>query len=232
MWKGFNKAITFGFDDGVTQDIRLVEIFNKYGLKSTFFLNSGLFGQSWDLRCGNNTVLHKKILPSEVRDLYAGHEVASHTLTHPDITTLSDEELIKQVQEDVDNLSKICGYEVTGMAYPGGKYDQRTLRLIKEKTTIQYARSTQFTKNYNNVQRDNLCEYHPTIYYIDSDFESLVESFLASKSLTPQLLYIFGHSYEMDSNLISWEKFEGICKKLSGQSDIFYGTNREVLMGD
>ena len=42
MWNGKKKAITFSFDDGVTQDRRLVEIFNKYGLKATFNLNSEL----------------------------------------------------------------------------------------------------------------------------------------------------------------------------------------------
>jgi hypothetical protein len=40
MWNGKNKAFTFSFDDGVLQDIRAIEIMNKYGLKGTFNLNS------------------------------------------------------------------------------------------------------------------------------------------------------------------------------------------------
>ena len=32
MWNGKKKAVTFSFDDGVTQDIRLIEILNRYGL--------------------------------------------------------------------------------------------------------------------------------------------------------------------------------------------------------
>ena len=44
MLSGINKAITFSYDDGVTQDKRLIEIFNKYGLKATFNLNSELLG--------------------------------------------------------------------------------------------------------------------------------------------------------------------------------------------
>lgn len=39
------KAVTFSYDDGVTQDIRLVEILNRYGLKATFNLNSELLGK-------------------------------------------------------------------------------------------------------------------------------------------------------------------------------------------
>ena len=45
MWNGKNKALTFSFDDGVRQDKRLIEIFDKYGLKCTFNLNSGLLGK-------------------------------------------------------------------------------------------------------------------------------------------------------------------------------------------
>ena len=41
MFQNKRKAVTFSFDDGVMDDIRLVEIFNKYGLKATFNLNSG-----------------------------------------------------------------------------------------------------------------------------------------------------------------------------------------------
>ncbi len=36
------KYLTFSYDDGVTQDIRLIELFNKYGMKATFNINSGL----------------------------------------------------------------------------------------------------------------------------------------------------------------------------------------------
>ena len=42
MWNGKNKAITFSFDDGVTQDKRLVEMLDKYGLKATFNINRQL----------------------------------------------------------------------------------------------------------------------------------------------------------------------------------------------
>ena len=38
------KYVTFSFDDGVTQDKRLVELLDKYGLKATFNLNSSLLG--------------------------------------------------------------------------------------------------------------------------------------------------------------------------------------------
>ena len=36
MWNGKKKAVTFSYDDGVTQDCRLVEMMNTYGVKGTF----------------------------------------------------------------------------------------------------------------------------------------------------------------------------------------------------
>ena len=41
---GLMKAVTFSYDDAVTQDQRLIQILNKYGLKCTFNLNSARFG--------------------------------------------------------------------------------------------------------------------------------------------------------------------------------------------
>lgn len=40
---GKTKAFTLSYDDCVVQDKRLIEIFNKYGLKSTFNICSGRF---------------------------------------------------------------------------------------------------------------------------------------------------------------------------------------------
>ena len=41
---GKTKAVTFSFDDGVTQDVRLIGILDRYGLKATFNLNPSLLG--------------------------------------------------------------------------------------------------------------------------------------------------------------------------------------------
>ena len=40
---GLSKALTLSYDDGVEQDIRLIDIMNKHGLKGTFNLSGGLF---------------------------------------------------------------------------------------------------------------------------------------------------------------------------------------------
>ena len=70
MWNNKKKAVTFSFDDGVTQDIRLIEILNKYGLKGTFNLNSGLLGQPNELVRNDHLIRHDKIAPEKIKDVY------------------------------------------------------------------------------------------------------------------------------------------------------------------
>ena len=228
-WCGKKKAVTFSFDDGVTQDIRLIEILNRYGLKGTFNINSELLGRTGELVRNGRTVRHDKILPCDLRSIYAGHEVAVHTLTHPNLTGLDESEIIRQVEEDRKRLSELCGYEVVGMAYPCGgmNNDERVAEIIKKNTGIKYART--ITSTYKFDEQEHLLSFTPTVYYIEENFEAVIDSFLASYSEEPQLLYIWGHSYEMDAEYITWEKFERLCAKLSKKSGIFYGTNREVF---
>ena len=229
MWQGKKKAVTFSFDDGVTQDIRLIEIFNRYGLKGTFNINSALLGLPGTGERNGVKYNHTKIFPSQVKELYAGHEVAVHTLTHPNLTALDDETIVWQVEEDRKALEALCGYPIVGMAYPYGTSDERVAKIIADHSPIRYSRTITSTHSFK-VQKENLLCYNPTVQYKEDCFEAIVDKFLASEAEEEELLYVWGHSYEMDAKLISWEKFEEICKKLSGKADIFYGTNKEVLL--
>ncbi|MBQ8284497.1 MAG: polysaccharide deacetylase family protein [Clostridia bacterium] len=230
MWNGKKKAVTFSFDDGVKQDIRAVEIMNTYGLKGTFNLNSGYFGTLSSLERNGRTVCHDKVMPSDVKRIYQGHEVAVHTITHPNLTTLEEDAIVYQVETDRKILSDICGYEVVGMAYPCGgvNNDDRVAEIIRNNTGVKYARTITSTHNFD--KQENLLRFNPSVYYVEKNLEEIVDKFLALDAVEPQLLYIWGHTYEMDAGYIEWEEFERICKKLSGQKDIFYGTNKQVLL--
>ena len=228
---GKMKALTFSYDDGVMQDLRLIEILNKYNLKATFNLNSERFGIEAHLVREGVSVEHFKVQAEDVKKIYYGHEVAAHTLTHPALCKLEDEQVIYQVEQDRMNLSELVGYDVCGMAYPGGgmNHDDRVVDLVSKHTGIQYARTIMCTHDFE-PQRE-LFRFKPSVYHMDFDkmFE-LGEEFLESKPDHPQIYYIWGHSYEFDiAN--TWDKFEEFCEMMSGRDDIFYGTNRQILLG-
>ena len=233
MFNGKMKALTFSYDDGVDQDIRLIEIFNKYGLKATFNLNSELLGRRNDtLNMGGKIVDHHKVLASDVRSIYEGHEVAVHTLTHPLLPKIEDDgEIIRQVEEDRLNLSELCGYEVIGMAYPcgGQNHDDRVADIIRKNTGVKYSRT--IISNHSFDQQTDLYKFKPTVYHC-GEFDKMVElgqKFLEMDADSPQIFYVWGHAYEFDF-AENWDRFEEFCKMMSGRDDIFYGTNKEVLL--
>lgn len=227
------KAVTFSYDDGVTQDQRLIALFNKYGLKGTFNINSGLLGTPGSLVREGVTVAHVKPRAEEIRSIYQGHEIAAHTLTHPTLPRLTEDgEITRQVEEDRLALSALAGYEVVGMAYPGGgvNFNGHVAELIRRSTGIRYARTT--VSSHDFEPQEDLLVFRPTVYH-HTEFRrmlDLAKEFIALKPTTPKIFYIWGHSYEFDiAN--TWDDMEEFCRLISGHEEIFYGTNKEVLLG-
>lgn len=228
------KAVTFSYDDGVTQDVRLVEIFNKYNLKATFNLNSSLLGLDGELVRNDVRINHTKNKACDVKYIYEGHEIAVHTLTHPNLTGIEDDkEVIRQVEEDRVRLSELCGYEVEGMAYPCGgvNCNDRVADIIKNNTPIKYARTVDVTFSFEPYS--DLYQYKASVHHHphwDKMFD-MAKEFVEMKAETPKVFYIWGHSYEFDIYPERWQKLEEFCEMISGRKDIFYGTNKEVLIG-
>ena len=231
MWNGMKKAVTFSYDDGVTQDRRLIKIFDKYGLKATFNLNSGLLGTANLLVREDVTVSHCKSRACEVKEIYKNHEIAAHTLTHPSLPRLSDEDRVEQVEKDRLALSELAGYEVLGMAYPGGgpNCDERVADIVKNRTGIKYARTVYSSHSFGIPE--NLIMLKPTVHHHTEwdEMLRLAKEFISLETDEPELFYIWGHSYEFDIR-DDWDRFEEFCRFISGRSDIYYCTNREALL--
>lgn len=225
------KCITFSFDDGVRQDKRLIELFNKYSLKGTFNLNSSFLGLKGGREVNGKFLNNSKVFPSEVKEIYVGHEVAVHTLTHPNLTGEDEETIIYQVEEDRKQLSRLVGYEVTGMAYPCGgvNNDDRVAAILQKHTGVEYARTINSTLKFDLP--NNPYRWHPTVYAREGDKTfALAEKFLALETDEPQILYIWGHAHEFDIvDEMDWARVEKLCQMISGKEDIFYATNKQAL---
>lgn len=224
----YNKFLTFSYDDGVTQDQRLIDLFDKYGMKCTFNLNTALGGMGGGNMHEGVTYSSVRYQTSEYMRLYKNHEVAVHTLTHPWLTRVSDEDVIREVEQDRKTLSEIMGYNVVGMAYPMGAVDDRVIELIGKYTGVKYSRTTKST--YNFEPQSELLRFNPTLRHTEWDkmFE-LGEKFINLKCDKKQIYYVWGHAYEFDYDN-SWSRFEDFLKMMSGHEDICYCNNTEALL--
>ena len=210
---GKHKALTMSYDDGKRQDVRLLEIFNRYGIKGTFHLNSGLFGDP------------NRVKPEEVRALYEGHEVSCHTVTHPTIARCPLPEVAAEVLEDRKALEKLTGYPVRGLSYPNGSVSQ-DIEALLPMCGIRYSRvvgsSDSFALPENPYRWQATCHHNHRLLELGEQFHGL------HTKQDLYLMYVWGHSYEFDDR-DNWDLIENFCRMMGGQEDIWYCTNIEFM---
>ena len=217
---GKRYALTFSYDDAGAADRHLVELFAKFGMKATFNLISGSI---------TNPETHG-IRADEVRSLYIenGHEVACHTFSHPHLERMSIQDQYGEIMRDRELLEKASGTIVRGLAYPFGTYNRETFTAM-DTASVVYGRTAGASGNF--LLPDNFKVWIPTTHH--NECEPMVKRFLYNVEKAPWraggVLYIWGHSYEFDVD-DTWNRFEDFLKLISGRGDIFYGTNREILL--
>jgi peptidoglycan/xylan/chitin deacetylase (PgdA/CDA1 family) len=209
---GKHKALTMSYDDGKFEDRRLVELFNTYGIKGTFHINSGIRDQV-------------RIPIEEYPELYRGHEIACHTLTHPTIARCPITEVAEEVLEDKKRLEALIHRPVRGLSYPNGSYSDEIKRLLPG-LGIKYSRIVGDSHSF--ALPADPYEWMPTCHHnhnLLEDGRAFVE---LSKKQYLYLMYVWGHSYEFtrDNN---WEVMEEFCKLAGGRDDIWYATNIEYI---
>jgi peptidoglycan/xylan/chitin deacetylase (PgdA/CDA1 family) len=221
--EGRQKAFTLSYDDGVCQDIRLIEIFNKYALKATFNINSGIqFESQTSVKKGK---IIKRLNQSEIVQIYRGHEVAIHSHTHPHLEDLPRESIIQEILEDRKNLEKWFGYVIRGMAYPFGTYNNLVLEVVNA-LGIEYSRTVKQHENFSLPE--NYLEWHPTCHHENPKFMDIAKKFVETQFSNLSLFYVWGHSYEFDVEE-NWELIEEFSKLISNRCDIWYATNIEII---
>ena len=226
MYPNFlSKAFTTSYDDGVIQDVRLIIIFRKYGIKGTFNLNFGLQGEK-KYRDGiyQKDIDCSRLILTDNIDLYSGFEVASHSLTHPFLERLDYSKQYEEISKDVQGLSKLFNAEILGSAYPYGTYNQDTIKAL-EQNGILYSRTTRSTYSFSRPY--NFYLWHPTIHHRDNKLFETFDRFLESKEELA-LFYLWGHAYEfaLDNN---FEMMDEFCKKVSQHKDqIYLASNIEI----
>ncbi|MBQ8577900.1 MAG: polysaccharide deacetylase family protein [Clostridia bacterium] len=230
MFNGKMKALTFSYDDGITTDGRLIDILNRYGMRGTFNLNSATHVERGNPRMERIAKDRKtqvaRYWRDELADVYKGHEIAVHALTHPDLTKLSEEECCHEILADVENLTAYFGTKPVGMAYPYGTHNDAVVNVLRD-CGIRYSRTTVSTRRFD-IPCD-LLRLPATCHHNDAALMELAEQFVNAEPETPMLFYVWGHSYEF-ADRDNWDVIERFCDYMAGRDDIFYGTNAEVLL--
>lgn len=219
------KALTFSYDDGVEQDVRLIEIFKKHGLRATFNLNSGQYapeGMKWP-----EGQIHRRMSESQVSALYnqEGIEVAVHGSTHPWLDHMPQNMCTKDLMDDREKLESQFHKLVRGMAYPFGTYNDAVVESTRS-VGIVYSRTVCSTHAFDMPA--DWMRLPATCHHNDPELMTLAHRFLEDSSWgRPWMFYLWGHSYEFEERN-NWQVIEEFCDLLAGRDDIWYATNIEI----
>ena len=204
------KYFIFSIDDGTIYDKKVIEIFNKYNIKGTFNLNSGLGDFVWYL----NDKPIERLKLSINKDLYEGHEVASHSLTHPHLTSCPGEIIVKEVGEDIVNLENIFHKPIKTFAFPFEDFDERCIDIIKHLHQIEVIRLSEIDTSYKFPSD----LYHVKITSLDvNDALNRLDEFINDKAA--ELFTFVSHAYDFEVNN-NYDKLEELCKKVTSSKGI------------
>ena len=205
------KIVSLSFDDGTIYDKRFIDLLNKYGLRATFNLNSGLKDFIWYYE--DKPI--RRLNLEESKEIYKGHEVASHSLTHPYFSSLDEKRQIREVEEDILNLEKIFSRKIEGFAFPFIDQTEANIQVVKNNIDLKYIRCSIFTEKILPKDR-----YHVGInaLYDDKDIYEKLKRY-KSNILPNSLFVIAGHSYEFEVKN-DWEKIEKLLKYLKENDEL------------
>ena len=221
--QGKSKAFVVTYDDGVLQDRPFVALLNRYGLKGTFNLNSGLMKNEFEWTHANGCII-KRLSTDSAASLYDGHEIAAHSLTHPYMEHLGEEELMVELQTDKADLERIFGREIKGFAVPFDYYSQR-IENCARKCGFEYVRLPR--ESHSCLPPEDMFNWTAGIFHLDEGLTDYVDAFL---STTDELAFcqIAGHSYDLDTENM-WDVMKDIFRKISADSEVLPMTTIELI---
>ena len=220
---GKTKVFNVTYDDGVLQDVRFVALLNKYNLKGTFNLNSGLMESEFEWTHESGRVI-KRLSKDKAVPLYQGHEIACHTLTHPYMHDLSEQEILHELQEDKANLEKLFGREVKGFAVPFDYYSDLIENCVRQ-CGFSYARISQESRSF--APQTDYFNWKATVFHTDPELEQLTRQFIESDEELA-IFQIVGHSYDLDVENM-WDRIENVFRMIAAHDDILPMTTIEIV---
>ncbi len=222
---GKSKVLTLSYDDGPIEDIRLIGILNKYGIRATFNINTGLYCPEDFTRENNRGAM--KLSEAKALYIHSGHEIAAHTVNHLFLDLLHADEATLEIVQDRMNIEAQYGTIVRGLAYPYGTFSDEVIGILKN-CGICYARTATETEAFRLPK--NWLALDPTCHHNNQKLMDLAKQFVEQKCKHAGqnwLFYVFGHSYEFENDN-NWDRIENFAAYVGGREDIWYATNIEI----
>jgi len=147
------KVVGITFDDGYQNNLlNAGPILTKYNFSATCYIVSGRIGlsNSWDL---DNGITQRPLMTEyEIKEwLNLGMDIGAHTITHADLTNISEEKAYKEINDSKTQLEKKFNITVTDFCYPFGRINESIYSMTKKSSFLT---ATSMQRGRVNFQSD------------------------------------------------------------------------------
>lgn len=162
------KYIGITFDDSYESLYQYAfPILQEFGFSATIFAITNFIGKinTWDVNLGWLTFKHLNWQQMREMDKY-GFSFGSHTVSHPDLTRITNKRIIHELNYSKQLLEEGFGKEIPYISYPFGRFNPKIVELSKE---AGYKKGCAFFNKTGNVKETFVLE-RKAYYLIDSMF--------------------------------------------------------------
>jgi len=154
------KSVAITFDDGYSDNCtNALPILNKYNAKATIYLVVDRHNREWSSKrkkknSNNELMQEPKLQDEQVIELIDSGliEIGSHTMTHDNLPTLSQEQKQQEIINSRNQLKETFNIECDSFCYPFGLYDEADLKIAEQ---AGYSNATTVEKGINSFQQVN-----------------------------------------------------------------------------
>jgi peptidoglycan/xylan/chitin deacetylase (PgdA/CDA1 family) len=182
---GFKRAlVTLTFDDGYISTYTYAQpLLDQYGYKATQFIITDLLGTTGYMTDQNVQALNTD-----------GQEIASHTVTHDDMTQEAASQITTELSQSQTILKQLTGKAVTDIAYPYGEYDT----TVQSATAKYYTAARGVEDGLNS--KDNFNAYDLKVQNIyDTTTTAQVADWVKQAQTTDTWLILVYHAVDPDT---------------------------------
>ena len=235
------RIVTTSWDDGDRADLKVAGLLRSRGIEGTFYVPIAPYRE-------------RPLDRNELRSLSSeGFEIGAHGVSHRLLRGLCEQELLEEIGPCKPVLEDMLGTPVRMFCYPGGRYDSRVVRALKEAgyvgartvrmlatkpdfspfempTTVQIFPHAQFTYLKNVVKGrklEGLRAYLAQRAKLDNWLE-LGKRLFDYVMQNGGIWHLYGHSWEIDA-LNLWDELRVMLDYVCRREGVTYLPNGEIL---
>lgn len=180
--KRLNRYAILTFDDGYKSNLRAAEILSGFDATATFFITKNFIQ--------NNNYLDKK----DLLKLSSKFHIGSHSVTHTNMTKLTNNQILSELRTSKDWLEDICGKEINTFSLPNGFYNRKIVQCALDAGYSLIGNSVEWYNNTVTISKNRMVNRVAIRSSIKNiDFQNIIQKrkrYFIKRRIRAGLLYL------------------------------------------